>query len=149
MQLPIPPSLQDCDGQLIWYMNFQNLYSIQNDKQTLWETIFDIDRLQKRRTRYASNNDLIDATYSIQLSYGLKTDGHMVSVLFEKTTNEFLALDITEYKKLKQNKDISEIKSVIYPLYKRPIGLSENDRIIGIDPVFVILSVLLIVRKMN
>ncbi|KAI9478164.1 MAG: hypothetical protein EXX96DRAFT_539293 [Benjaminiella poitrasii] len=77
MQLSIPPSLQDRDGQLIC---------------------------------------------------------HMVSVLFEKTTNEFFALDITEYKKLKQNKDLSGIKSGSYSLYKRPIGLSENEGIVGIDP---------------
>ncbi|KAI9482793.1 MAG: hypothetical protein EXX96DRAFT_630843 [Benjaminiella poitrasii] len=89
---------------------------------------------KKRRARYASNNDLIDATHSIQLSYGLKTDRHSVSVLFEKMTAEFFALDITKYKKLKQNMDLSRIKSGVYHLYKRLIGLSENDRIIGINP---------------
>lgn len=71
----------------------------------------------------------------MKLGFGLKTDGHMVSVLFERVIRgPSLAITINETKMQKRNLNLANITKGIYPLYKIPTGISDQDRIAGINP---------------
>jgi hypothetical protein len=64
----------------------------------------------------------------------MKTDGHMISILFEKDSRQFTPLTTKDVKLQKRNVDLENWQKGIYPLYKNPTGITINDRIIGIDP---------------
>jgi hypothetical protein len=73
--LPVPANLIGGDNNFIRYSDFDYLYFGQQDKRNLWNTVFDIEKFENEE---------------LQLDFGLKTDGHMVSLLFEKTTLNFV-----------------------------------------------------------
>jgi hypothetical protein len=54
---------------------FFNLYFEQQNKRDFWNTVFDLERIENR---------------GLQLGFGMKTDGHMISILFEKTALNFV-----------------------------------------------------------
>ncbi|KAI8375628.1 hypothetical protein EDC96DRAFT_571725 [Choanephora cucurbitarum] len=68
INLPVP-DLFIRNGVFISQIDFQLLYSRQADKRNLWNVIFDLRRIEHG---------------DIQLAFGMKTDGRMISVLYEK-----------------------------------------------------------------
>lgn len=78
----------------------------------------------------------------LQLGSGMKTDGHMISVLFDKTALNFVPQNQKETQMQKARKNISNWSNGMYPLYKNPYGITEDDRIIGIDPGMMIDSII-------
>jgi hypothetical protein len=97
---------------------FANLYLEQQNKKDLWNTVFDLERIENR---------------GLQLRFGMKTDGHIISILFEKTALNFVPQNQKETKMQKKRKNLSNWTKGFHPLYKNPFGITENDRIIGID----------------
>jgi hypothetical protein len=117
-QLPVPENLIR-DGVFLRLTDFDLLYFGQQNKRDLWNTIFDIEKLESE---------------GLQLSFGMKTDGHMISVLFEKTAINFIPQDRKELCMQKTRKNVSNWTKGLYPLYKNTYGITEDDRTIGIDP---------------
>lgn len=124
-QLPIPAFLIGYNNAIITITEFGDLYSGINDKRRIWETLFDIPKIQK---------GLGDEYPKAFLGYGFKTNGNMISVLFQKNSESFTPLLKSEVQKQKRNQNLLNWEKGIYPLYKNPVGLSIESRIIGIDP---------------
>ncbi|CAO3613352.1 unnamed protein product [Mucor hiemalis] len=64
----------------------------------------------------------------------MKTDGHMISILSEKTAENFVSQNKKEIIMQKTRKDLSNWTKGPYPPYKNLVGITAEDRIIGIDP---------------
>ncbi|KAI8885884.1 hypothetical protein K501DRAFT_270300 [Backusella circina FSU 941] len=62
----------------------ENCYSKQSpERQIIWETIFNLDHVQKKRMRYELNTcNTVNKDCNIEFDHGVKTDGHMISTLF-------------------------------------------------------------------
>ncbi|CEG78692.1 hypothetical protein RMATCC62417_13262 [Rhizopus microsporus] len=71
-------SFEDHYGDAVW-------------KNNLWETLFNLDHIQKKR----SNTSQASQPYP-RLDYGWKTDGHMVAILFIKKFIEQIPQDDNE-----------------------------------------------------
>ena len=110
---------------LITFTQFLNRYRDVTEKRRIWESLFNFDRLQK---------NLGDNNARVGLGYGFKTDGHMISVLFEKDTRLFISLMKQDVQRQSPGKDLTDWTRGIYPLYKNPTGITINNRLIGIDP---------------
>ncbi|KAI9486225.1 MAG: hypothetical protein EXX96DRAFT_534505 [Benjaminiella poitrasii] len=82
--LPILDSLtMQYDQQLIFQSDFCDGYSTPVLKESLWEELFNIYHVQKKRYREAS-----PFTSKTALDYGISTNGHMVSLLFKTVSVE-------------------------------------------------------------
>ncbi|CEG74446.1 hypothetical protein RMATCC62417_09663 [Rhizopus microsporus] len=88
-------------------------------KEQLWEEIFNLDHVQRRRSRAQDTSKSTNVCFD----YGFETDVHMISLRFRKSVSS------------------SYPGALIFPtgreactLSKEPAGLFLNDRIIGIDP---------------
>lgn len=125
--LPIPDTIRDDgnDNGLIRLTAFNSRYRDVTEKRRIWESLFNFDRLQK---------NLGDNNARVGLGYGFKTDGHMISVLFEKDTRLFIPLMKQDVQHQSRGKDLTNWTRGIYPLYKNPTGITRNDSLIGIDP---------------
>lgn len=65
----------------------------------------------------------------------------MVSIPFEKVSRELLSTT-TKQVQTRTNLNLTNMNKGIYPLYKMSIGITEQDRIIGIDPgMYIILTI--------
>lgn len=117
-QLPVPENLIR-DDAFLRLTDFDMLYFDRQNKRDIWNTIFNTEKLEKE---------------GLQLGFGMKTDGHMISVLFEKTALNFIPQNKKDLHLQQRRKNISNWTHGLYPLYKTPFGISEEDRIIGIDP---------------
>ncbi|GAA5796419.1 hypothetical protein HPULCUR_001791 [Helicostylum pulchrum] len=124
-RLPVPDFLLGYRNELVTITEFKDLYSAPNDKRRIWESIFILDNLQ---------HGLGNFDAPVRLGYGMKTDGHMISILFEKDSRLFVPLTTRDVKMQKRNITLQNWQKGMYPLYKSPTGITENDRIIGIDP---------------
>ncbi|GAA5797735.1 hypothetical protein HPULCUR_003129 [Helicostylum pulchrum] len=124
-RLPVPDFLLGYRNELVTITEFKDLYSAPNDKRRIWESIFILDNLQ---------HGLGNFDAPVRLGYGMKTDGHMISILFEKDSRLFAPLTTRDVKMQKRNITLQNWQKGMYPLYKSPTGITENDRIIGIDP---------------
>ena len=69
----------------------------------------------------------------MQLAFGMKTDGHMISVLYEKAAINHVPQNQKEAVLQKTRKNINNWTKGLYPLYKNSFGITENDRVVGID----------------
>lgn len=116
-QLNIPSMLLDNANRLLSPTAFFDNYE-GDFKLRLWNEFFDIEKLSK----------------NLNLGFGFKTDGHMVSVLFEKETRVILPFTKQDMDKAPRNINMENWKNGMYPLYKQPRGISMNDRILGVDP---------------
>lgn len=116
--LPVPERLIR-NNVFIRLTDFDDAYFRYEEKRDLWNDVFDLARIQDRELR---------------LSFGMKTDGHMISILFEKTAQNFVPQNKKEIMMQKTQKNISNWTNGLYPLYKNPVGITAEDRIIGIDP---------------
>lgn len=134
----IPDDLLGRNGNFIGVTAFLDIYSGIANRQRIWETLFNINKLQKRCLTYlqGENNDLDinDPLRRAKLGFGLTTDGHMISVLFERVFREQIPFDTKEVKFQKRNLNLANKTRGIYPLYKSPTSITLKDRIIGIDP---------------
>ncbi|KAI8883248.1 hypothetical protein K501DRAFT_92487 [Backusella circina FSU 941] len=108
----------------------QPFYTDKLQKELIWEELFNLDVLQKKRFRHSAKN--YNAKY--ELDYGIQTDGHMVSILFTKKVYERIPNNRQDLKLLATEVDLSDWKRGLYKLNKQPTGLSCTDRIVGIDP---------------
>lgn len=126
--LPVPDNLI-VNGVFIRMTDFDLLYFGQQNKRDLWNAVFNIEKFEKDR---------------LQLGFGMKTDGHMISVLFEKTALNFIPQDKKELKMQKARKNVENWTNGLYPLYKNQYGITEEDRVIGIDPGMINLVLLLL-----
>ncbi|KAG1152163.1 hypothetical protein G6F37_001387 [Rhizopus arrhizus] len=117
--LSVPLQLIVHDGTFIRLTYFDYYYFNQDNKRQLWDTLSDLVRIENRA----------------QLAYGMKMDGHMISILFEKHAINFVPQGQKETKIQKTCNNISNWIKGLYPLYKNPFGVIENGRIISIDPV--------------
>ncbi|GAA5804344.1 hypothetical protein HPULCUR_009832 [Helicostylum pulchrum] len=133
----IPDDLLGRNGNFIGVTAFLDIYSGIANRQRIWETLFNINKLQKRCLTYlqGENNDLDinDPLRRAKLGFGLTTDGHMISVLFERVSREQIPFDTKGVKFQKRNLNLANKTRGIYPLYKNPTGITLQDRIIGID----------------
>ncbi|GAA5799662.1 hypothetical protein HPULCUR_005078 [Helicostylum pulchrum] len=105
----IPDDLLGRNGNFIGVTAFLDIYSGIANRQRIWETL-------------------------AKLGFGLTTDGHMISVLFERVSREQIPFDTKGVKFQKRNLNLANKTRGIYPLYKNPTGITLQDRIIGIDP---------------
>ncbi|CEG75586.1 hypothetical protein RMATCC62417_10603 [Rhizopus microsporus] len=102
-------------------------------KEQLWEEIFNIDHVQRRRSRAQDTSKSINVCFD----YGFETDGHIISLRFRKSVpsrSERTVHIFDELNRLPRRLDLSNWMRDLYTLSKEPTGLSLNDRIIGIDP---------------
>ncbi|CAO3647205.1 unnamed protein product [Mucor hiemalis] len=95
------------------------LYFGHQNKRNIWNTVFNIEQFEDRRT---------------QLGFGMKTEGYMASILFQRTTLIFIPQDKKELQLRKRRIIISNWTKGLYPLYKNPYRITEEDSIVGIDP---------------
>lgn len=117
--LPVPERLTH-NNAFIRLTDFDNAYSRFEEKRDLWNDLFDLTRIQDRELR---------------LGLGLKTDGHMISILFEKTAENFVPENKNKITyDAKDSKGSVKLEEGLHPLYKNPVGITAEDRIIGIDP---------------
>ncbi|CAO0801449.1 unnamed protein product [Mucor circinelloides] len=116
--LPVPERLIR-NNVFIRLTDFDNAYFRYEEKRDLWNDVFDLARIQDRELR---------------LGFGMKTDGHMISILFEKTAQNFVPQNKKEIMMQKTQKNLSNWTNGLYPLYKNPVGITAEDRIVGIDP---------------
>jgi len=107
------------DSAFIRLTDFDNTYFRYEEKRDLWNEVFDLARIQDRELR---------------LGFGMKNDGHMISILFEKTAQNFVPLNKKEIMMQKTGKNLLNWTNGLYPLYKNPFDITAEDRIIGIDP---------------
>ncbi|GAA5816963.1 hypothetical protein MFLAVUS_010498 [Mucor flavus] len=131
----IPPILQ-FGNRLIYFHQFLELYRVFEVKQQLWEDLFNFDKLQKNQVLDEPNvmNLKPDNSKHTRFSFSLQTDGHMVSALFEKVKTFWNPLKNQDIKLQRRNKNLQNVNTGIYPLYKNPTGIFSTDHIIGIDP---------------
>lgn len=134
LDLPIPAPCQHANGGLLGYNPFRQMYMDRRRKEAFWLTLFDIDHLQRNRINEPQELNENAQERAVKLGYGLKTDGVMAGVLFERKTREFHATSTGDIKKLPRQKDLTEVSCGIYPLYKEPRGITMNDYIVGLDP---------------
>ncbi|KAI8387293.1 hypothetical protein BD560DRAFT_419771 [Blakeslea trispora] len=66
----------------------------------------------------------------------MKTDGQMISVFFEKTFVELVPQGMQDLVRQRRRLDFTNHTKGLYLLYKEPVGITEDDRITGIDPDF-------------
>ncbi|GAA5800839.1 hypothetical protein HPULCUR_006278 [Helicostylum pulchrum] len=123
-RLPAPDFLLGYRNELVTITEFKDLYSAPNDKRRIWESIFILDNLQ---------HGLGNFDAPVRLGYGTKTDGYMISIIFEKDSRLFIPLYTRDVKMQKRNIILQNWQKGMYPLYKSPTGITENDRIIGTD----------------
>ncbi|GAA5807559.1 hypothetical protein MFLAVUS_000924 [Mucor flavus] len=135
----IPPILQ-FGNRLIYFHQFLELYRVFEVKQQLWVDLFNIDKLQKNQVLDESNvmNLEHDNSKHTRFSFSLQTDGHMVSALSEKVKTFWNLLKNQDIKLRRRNKNLQNVNTGIYPLYKNPTRIFSTDHIIGIDPGIVI-----------
>ncbi|KAI9487249.1 MAG: hypothetical protein EXX96DRAFT_646942 [Benjaminiella poitrasii] len=98
--LPVPNNLIR-DNTFIRWTDFDYLYFNQQNKRDLWNTLFDLERIENE---------------GLQLGFGMKTDGHMISILFEKTALNFVPQDRKETRMQKTRKNISNWTKGLHPL---------------------------------
>lgn len=71
---------------LIGITAFSYMYT-GRQKEQIWETLFNVNKLEKRCLTYLTegndNLDIDDPNRRVKLGFGLTTDGHMISILFE------------------------------------------------------------------
>ncbi|CEI97629.1 hypothetical protein RMCBS344292_11759 [Rhizopus microsporus] len=104
--------------------DFDRFYFGHENKMYLWNTVFNIGKLDTR---------ILASPATSHLAYSMKTDGHMVSILYEKTSVESVPQAKNDLIRQKRNIDFTNRTKGLYPLYKEPTGITANDRIIGID----------------
>ncbi|KAI9265884.1 hypothetical protein EDC94DRAFT_658169 [Helicostylum pulchrum] len=111
-------------------------YQVFEVKQRLWEDLFNFNRPQKHWVLDESNvTNLEPNNYRhTRFSFSLQTDGHMVSVLFEKVKTFWIPMNNQDVKLQRRNKPLENVNTGVYPLYKNPTGIFATDHIIGIDP---------------
>ncbi|GAA5804341.1 hypothetical protein HPULCUR_009829 [Helicostylum pulchrum] len=93
-RLPVPDFLLGYRNELVTITEFKDLYSAPNDKRRIWESIFILDNLQHGLGNFAA---------PVRLGYGMKTDGHMISILFKKYSRLFVSLSTRDIKMQKRN----------------------------------------------
>ncbi|CEG77417.1 hypothetical protein RMATCC62417_12174 [Rhizopus microsporus] len=102
-------------------------------KEQLWEEIFNIDHVQRRRSRAQDDSKLANVCFD----YGFEADGHMISLRFRKSISSRLEHTVhifDELNRLPRRLDLSHWMRGLHTLAKEPTGLFLNDRTIGIDP---------------
>lgn len=131
----IPQQLKS-GNRLIYFHQFRELYSNFQDKQLLWENLFDFNKVQSRRLldEQDSSNLQADNNRHVRFAFSIKTDGTMISTLFEAKKSFWNPHKIGDLKFQKRNTDLTYVNKGIYPLNKNPVGINVNDLIIGIDP---------------
>ncbi|CEG70826.1 hypothetical protein RMATCC62417_06651 [Rhizopus microsporus] len=110
-----PTSFEDHYGDVVW-------------KNNLWETLFNLDHIQKKRGSASQGSQ----PYA-RLNCGWKIDGHMVTILFIKKTIEQIPQDDNEMNFMKRRANLTNWNKGLYSLKKEPTGITLNDRIIGLD----------------
>ena len=91
--LPVPENLIRAeDNNFIRLTDFDYLYFLPQNKRDLWNAIFDLQRIQNE---------------GLELGFGMKTDSHMISILFEKTALNFVPQNKKEVMVQKIQKNIS------------------------------------------
>ncbi|KAI8889145.1 hypothetical protein K501DRAFT_267349 [Backusella circina FSU 941] len=84
--LPIPENCynKQSPGELVTTSDFIHyIYANEKERQVIWEIIFNIDHVQKKRMRYEFNtSDRMNKDCNIEFSHEAKTDGYMISTLF-------------------------------------------------------------------
>ncbi|CEI90553.1 hypothetical protein RMCBS344292_04875 [Rhizopus microsporus] len=113
------------NGNFFRLTDFDRFYFGHENKMHLWNTAFNIGKL---------DTGVLANPATSRLAYSMKTDGHMISILFEKTSVEFVPQAKNDLIRQKRNIDFTNRTKDLYPLYKEPTGITANDRIIGIDP---------------
>ncbi|PHZ09297.1 uncharacterized protein RHIMIDRAFT_315546 [Rhizopus microsporus ATCC 52813] len=111
-----PTSFEDHYGDVVW-------------KNHLWETLFNLDHIQKKRSSASQGSQPC-----ARLNYGWKTDGHIVIILFIKKAIEQIPQDDSEMNFMKRKVNLTIWRKGLYPLKKEPTGIMLNDRIIGQNP---------------
>ncbi|CEG75350.1 hypothetical protein RMATCC62417_10407 [Rhizopus microsporus] len=111
-----PASFEDHYEDVVW-------------KNNLWETLFNLDHIQKKRGSASQGSQPC-----ARLEYGWKTDGHMVIVLFIKKAIEQIPQDDSETNFMKRKVNLTNWSKGLYPLKKEPTSITMNDQIIGLDP---------------
>jgi hypothetical protein len=84
------------------YSIFDMLYYEFQAKRDSWNAIFNIERFEAER---------------VQLAFGLKSDGHMTSILFEKTAVNF----IPKNRRALQLQKVRELDKRPVPSLQEPI----------------------------
>ncbi|ORE17775.1 hypothetical protein BCV71DRAFT_124224 [Rhizopus microsporus] len=109
--------------------SFEDHYEDAVWKNNLWETLFNLDHIQKKRSNASQGSQPC-----ARLDYGWKTDGHMMIVLFIKKSIEQIAQDDSKMQFMKRRVNLTNWSKGLYPLKKETTGITLNDRIIGLDP---------------
>ena len=113
------------NGNFFRLADFDRFYFGHENKIHLWITVFNIGKL---------DTGVLANPATSHLAYSMKTDGHMISILFGKTSVEFVPQAKNDLIRQKRNTDFTNRTKGLYPLYKEPTVITANDRIIGIDP---------------
>ncbi|RCH90497.1 hypothetical protein CU097_010712 [Rhizopus azygosporus] len=113
------------NGNFFRLTGFDCFYFGHENKMHLWNTVFNIGKL---------DTGVLANSATSHLACSMKTDGHMISILFENTSVEFVPQAKKDLIRQKKNVDFTNRTKGLYPLYKEPTGITANDRIIGIDP---------------
>ncbi|KAL4208072.1 hypothetical protein AB4K20DRAFT_1970666 [Rhizopus microsporus] len=106
-------------------IDFDRFYFGHENKMHLWNTVFNIGKV---------DTGVLANPATSHLAYSTKIDGHMISILFEKTSVEFITQAKNDLIRQKRNIGFANRTKGLYSLYKEPTGITANDRIIGIDP---------------
>ena len=109
-RLPVPERLIH-NNAFIRLTDFDNAYFRYEEKRDLWNDVFDLARIQDRELR---------------LGFGMKTDGHMISILFEKTAQNFVPQNKKEIMMQKTGKNLLNWTNGLYPLYKTQLVLRQK-----------------------
>ncbi|KAI8148751.1 hypothetical protein BJV82DRAFT_708636 [Fennellomyces sp. T-0311] len=138
---PVPNVLRQANGQ---FMNLHALARLTGNpatQQLVWETIFNINHVQRHRWRLGDNlNDVVNLN-AISFAFSMQSDGVKAHLLFEKPILlqiEPVVTSRAEIRRLPENLDLTAWTKGVYHLDKGPRGLNEarieNSRIVGLDP---------------
>lgn len=115
--------------------DYQNINRSANNRQDIWETIFNIDKLENRPMHGAQ--DINGPLKRVKLGFGLKTDSHMISILFERASLNQLRNNTKEMHFQKRNLNLANMtKGTLYSLMKIFFIFLEQYSTLHIDMYF-------------
>ncbi|KAJ8661356.1 hypothetical protein O0I10_003108 [Lichtheimia ornata] len=135
----VPAICLNQHGNVLAKLPFDATLQPPRQKELLWEALFNIDYVQRRRWRYSGE---LPGT-AIRFAHYMRTDGFTANVMFERPQPRnlppfFPEIAKTARREVANNADLANIHTGIYMLNKAPQGLNQdrlqNSRLVGIDP---------------
>ncbi|KAI8876941.1 hypothetical protein K501DRAFT_278922 [Backusella circina FSU 941] len=124
-------------GELVTTNDFTHyIYANEKECQVIWETIFNLDHVQKKRMQYEFNtSNRMNRDYNVEFNHRVRTYVHMISTLFMNNKRVgCTSPKKDDINKQKRQVDLANLTHRIYPLNRQPTDIASVERVIGINP---------------